>query len=947
MALLPDPGSSQALLIGVHTYDGMENLPAVERNLTGLQQTLTDRDVWGLPPSHCMVLSQPSSTQAVLDNLGRVAANATDTLVVYYAGHGLTDPVSDELYLGLPGSDPERTYSALPYDWVRRAMLDPRVRARRKVMILDCCYSGRALLGGMNAATEVTSQVADHALIEGTCLLVASSATRKALSPPGEQYTAFTGELITLLTEGVSGGPPLLDMDTVYRQLYIALAARGRPLPQQRNRNTGGLVALARNRAHASAPLASPAALWPQPAEEPSSARPEPAQPRPAQPQAPRPQPAPQQAAPDAGQAARATASPPKASAEAPGGTSPETVRETARGSAAGSTRLVGPAAAPVPRRQGGRSVRVKATAIAAVIGLLAVGIPVTVTWLWPTTSDSSEDGTDGYNAASNGIVNASKTRGGTLKFVSRQDAASWDPQRGYYGYEWNFARYYTRQLVTYAPEPGAKSTRLMGDLATSTAKISDDRRTYTYRLRDGVTWEDGSEVTSADVKYGIERLWAKDVITGGPLYLQAVLDPDNTYKGPYKDTSTTGLKAIDTPDASTIVFHLPRPNGDFEQMLAMAAASPVKKEKDTKAQYGLRPFSNGPYRFKGYKPNKSMELVRNSHWNRASDPVRAALPERITVDFLSPGTDTDVMSKSLMDGEYDLELGGDGLSGAARAQALQEPKLKKNLDDLSNGFIRYAAFPQSVKPMDDIHCRRAVIYAADHKTLQTAFGGPVAGGDIAPSLLPPGVVGAEPTYDPYKVLKNGGKPDITKAEKELDLCGKPTGFSTTIAVRSDRPHDVSAATALQESLHRVGITAKIDQIDPAQSDTLLGTPAQVKAKGYGIIIYAWGSDFPSLQGFWPLLVDGRLIPASGNANLSQINTKAINKLLDSALTTSDSDRIAEISREINHQVSEGAYHLPFVYGRQLTWRGPRLTNVYRSQAYSGYDYASLGVTSS
>ncbi|WP_180268758.1 caspase family protein, partial [Streptomyces sp. Ru87] len=286
MAVLPDPEASQALLVGVHAYEGMEDLPAVERNLTGLRQAWTDPGVWGLPPSHCTVVSQPPSPQAVLDTLGEVASRVTDTLVVYYAGHGLTDPVTDELYLALPGSDPERTYSALPYDWLRRAMLDPRVRARRKVMILDCCYSGRALVGGMSAATEIASQVADHALIEGTCLLAASSATRKALSPPGEPYTAFTGELITLLTEGVTDGPPLLDMVTVYRQLYMTLAAKGRPLPQQRNRNTGGLVALARNRATAlpappAAQAAPTAAQQPGPAGERPSVQPGPAGERP------------------------------------------------------------------------------------------------------------------------------------------------------------------------------------------------------------------------------------------------------------------------------------------------------------------------------------------------------------------------------------------------------------------------------------------------------------------------------------------------------------------------------------------------------------------------------------------------------------------------------------------------------------------------------------------
>lgn len=446
---------------------------------------------------------------------------------------------------------------------------------------------------------------------------------------------------------------------------------------------------------------------------------------------------------------------------------------------------------------------------------------------------------------------------------------------------------------------------------------------------------------------YGIERLWAQDELYGGPSYLQPVLDPDRDYKGPYKDTSKSGLKAIQTPDEQTIVFTLPRPNSDFEQMLAMTAASPVKKEKDTKTQYGRNPFSNGPYKFEAYSPDKSLKLVRNPHWNKSSDPVRAALPEAITVDILSSGSSADVMSRGLMDGSYDLALWRGGLSDAARAQAMKTPTLRKNLDALSTGIIRYAAFPQSVKPMNNVHCRKAVIYAADHAVLQTAFGGPAAGGDIAPNLLPPGFIGADSSYDPYGLLKNDGKPDTTKAKAELKACGKPSGFSTKIAVRGDRPHEVDAATALRESLRKVGITAEIDRIDSAQSPMVSGAPAQVRARGYGIIVTGWSSDFPSLQGFWPPLVDGRLISLSANTNLAEINTTEINKLLDDALSTTRSDQVATISRKINQRVSEGAYHLPLVYEKQLVWRGSRLTNVYRSDTYSGYDFVSLGVTGS
>lgn len=245
MAVLSDPGRSEAVLVGVHDYVNLEKLPAVARNLAGLREALTDPAVWGLPAEACTVLSQPGSAGQVLDTVRDRARKARDTLVIYYAGHGLTDPHTDELYLALPDSDREREYTSLRYEYLRRAVLDPQAGAQRTVVILDCCYSGRALLGRMSASAHI----ADQAVVEGTCLLTASAETRPALSPPGETYTAFTGELITTLTGGIPGRPDPLDMDTLYRHLRGRLASRSRPVPQQRNRNTGGRIAIARNRA--------------------------------------------------------------------------------------------------------------------------------------------------------------------------------------------------------------------------------------------------------------------------------------------------------------------------------------------------------------------------------------------------------------------------------------------------------------------------------------------------------------------------------------------------------------------------------------------------------------------------------------------------------------------------------------------------------------------------
>ncbi|MFI6379468.1 caspase domain-containing protein [Streptomyces sp. NPDC050658] len=243
--MLSDPARSEAVLIGVHEYATLENLPAVAQNLHGLRDTLTDPGVWGLPAAACTVISQPSSVGEVLDTVRERARRAEDTLLVYYAGHGLTDPHTDELYLAMPESDREREYTSLRYEYLRRAVLDQQARAQRTVVILDCCYSGRALLGKMSASTHI----ADQAVVAGTCLLTASAETRPALSPPGERYTAFTGELITTLADGVPDQPDPLDMDTLYRHVHRTLAGKSRPLPQQRNRNLGGFIAIARNRA--------------------------------------------------------------------------------------------------------------------------------------------------------------------------------------------------------------------------------------------------------------------------------------------------------------------------------------------------------------------------------------------------------------------------------------------------------------------------------------------------------------------------------------------------------------------------------------------------------------------------------------------------------------------------------------------------------------------------
>lgn len=893
MAILPDPATTRAVLIGTSRYAHLEQIPAVADNLSALAAALSAPHSWGLAPEHCTVIADPATAVEVLDAVRTAAEEATDTLLVYFAGHGLVEPRRGELFLGLTGSVPHRSYTGLPYGTLRDVVLEGR--SGRQVMLLDCCFSGR-VLGSMNAPG--TDAMIDQVEVEGTYLLASVPDTSFALAPPGEPHTAFTGELLRLLRDGAPGGPELLDLDTVYAQVYTALRAKGRPLPQKRDRNTAGGLALARNVAW------TPPGYGPSPPSYDYEPGPAPALPYEAG-SAPQPPPA---VPPEPAWSPTPLPSPGRP-APSPGGASPG-LRRTVRFGLAG----------------------------ALAVALIAAGIPLVLSWM--KDSDASTDKpTSDYNAATKGTVNASAKSGGTLKFISSRDADTWDPQSSYYGFVWNFSRYYARQLVTYAPEPGKKGTELVGDLAEKRAEVTDGGKTYTYTLRSGLTWEDGTAITSKDIKYGIERIWAPDVISGGPLHLQQVLDPEHTYRGPYKDTSEDklGLKAIETPDNKTIVFRLPKPNGDFERMLAMPTASPVKREKDTKARYRNRPFSSGPYKFTSYTPNKSLELGRNTNWNKSSDPIRTALPDRITVRIKD---NEQANAQALISGHYDLDVESAGLTEAGLIKARST---SDQLDNPSTGVLLFAALPRSVKPLNNVHCRKAVIYAADRESIRTAAGGPQSG-DIAPHMLPPTIAGSSPSYDPYKTLENKGKPNTSEAKKELAACGKRDGFATTIAAR-DRPVDAKVATALSESLKKVGIRTRIERMPIADFYATTGSPATVKKKGYGIVTLRWSADFPTGQSFLRPLADSRFIQPSDNFNLAELDDPTVDDLFDAAIAERDPAKAGRDYARINEKISDSAAYLPILFQRSAIWRGPRLTNVYTSEPWEGrYDYASLGV---
>jgi peptide/nickel transport system substrate-binding protein len=247
------------------------------------------------------------------------------------------------------------------------------------------------------------------------------------------------------------------------------------------------------------------------------------------------------------------------------------------------------------------------------------------------------------------------------------------------------------------------------------------------------------------------------------------------------------------------------------------------------------------------------------------------------------------------------------------------------------------------VPPFDNIHCRRAVEYATDKAAMQTAWGGPLSGGDVATHLMMPLIPGNQ-DINPYP-SGPGNHGDLAKAKSELQQCGKPDGFSTVISARTERPKEVNAALAMQQGLQKVGIKAEIKKYPQGDYFKLYaGKPDYVKKNGLGLISMSWGADWVEGFGYLSQIVDSRVIRDAGNTNLG-VKDAEVDKLLDKANTTADVTARGAIYAQIDAKVMDDAYMVPFLDVKQLLYRPPGLKNVYVSQGLNGYyDYAQLGV---
>ena len=230
MTALNGPGA-RALLIGTRASgveSGLSPVPAVERTLSDLAEALIRR--CGLDAESVTIAIDPPNPTELGLALADEAEKAQDVLLVYYVGHGLTSS-GGELYLATRATDRRHTrlgHTSLAYTAVRDSLLDSQ--ARSIVVVLDCCFPGRAI----GVPGDSNTDLADLTQVHGGCVLTSASRDELALSPPGETYTTFTGEFIRLLNEGDPQGPPELTLRDAYLYLSRVLPLQGFPRPHQR-----------------------------------------------------------------------------------------------------------------------------------------------------------------------------------------------------------------------------------------------------------------------------------------------------------------------------------------------------------------------------------------------------------------------------------------------------------------------------------------------------------------------------------------------------------------------------------------------------------------------------------------------------------------------------------------------------------------------------------------
>ncbi|MFF2365684.1 ABC transporter substrate-binding protein [Streptomyces sp. NPDC058122] len=510
-------------------------------------------------------------------------------------------------------------------------------------------------------------------------------------------------------------------------------------------------------------------------------------------------------------------------------------------------------------------------------------------------------------NDAKSSGGDAKPHKGGTLSVLNRNPQEDFDPARLYTSGGGNVPSLVFRTLTTRNRENGAAGAEVVPDLATDTGRPSENATVWTYTLKKGLKYEDGTAITSADIKYGIERSFAAE-LSGGAPYLRDWLIGGADYQGPYKDKK--GLDSIETPDDLTIVFHLNKPEGEFPYLATQTQFAPVPKAKDTGTKYEEHPVSSGPYKVvKNENDGERLTLERNTHWSASTDAERKAYPDKIDV---RSGLDSSVINQRLSSSQgadaaavtTDTNLGP-----AELAKVTGDKALASRVGTGHFGYTNYLAFNPKVKPFDNPKVRQAISYAVDRTSVINAAGGSSLA-EPATTYLPNQKSFG---YTPYDLFPAGASGNAAKAKELLAQAGYKNGLSITLTHSNSKDFETSPeiATAIQDALKKAGITVKLQGLEENDySDKI--TTAKTEP---GLFLAHWGADWPSGGPFLAPIFDGRQIVKDGaNFNTGFLDDKSVNDEIDAINKLTDLDEAAKRWGALDKKIGEQALTVPLFH---------------------------------
>ncbi len=578
-----------------------------------------------------------------------------------------------------------------------------------------------------------------------------------------------------------------------------------------------------------------------------------------------------------------------------------------------------------------------------AIIGALLVGA------FFISACGSSGSGGSGSGESSGGRSGTDEgiKDGGTLFILDHSTGATnLDPQRIYTGADLGFlGSTITRTLTSYTPVAGKAGTQLLADLATDTGTPSDDVKTWSFTLRDGVTFEDGAAIVCADIRYGVSRTFASDM-TGdeGPLYATTMLAIEGEYPGPYTATADQQAayeKAVEcSEDGKTITFHLKNPVADFNYTVALLAFAPVPKAADTADKYTLKPVSSGPFMIKSYEEGKELIMVRNPNWSADSDPIRKPHVDEIHWQF---GLDESVIDERMIAdaGDDQATIVYGGLQPENLQTVFDNETYADRRTDGFDGFVSYTMI--NIKKVPCLEVRQAFWLALDREALRTAGGGPFTG-EFADSFINPLLA---TDYTPGTVtegLNADGTPNVEAAQAKMDAakesCPEVHKHATEDGLRFDHGQSELWAKLISiwiDSLGAVGIKIIDNAIEPSKYyATINKDPGDLMRAG-------WAADWNNASTVVP-----ELFTKEGGFNYSQ-NWEdpaypAFSDKVNLAKAEVDRAKQATLWQELNQYVLDQAWAVPGSFTKAQNLVGSRVRNAYPWLPFGWYNVGAIGL---